>query len=375
LNKDIYEKECQSYPGFITVFRKGADNYNNKADQLEYENYRHVVHKWHYRITKAFVACLEHGYYVQIRNALIVMTKLLNSYPKIVQFGQAIERRVDKLRQEEKDKRPDLQAVAQGYLGMLRQRHSSWVSESDFHLKDASKAAAAAKASAAPASSVVVATAAAASTNGDVKKNGSSAAASADNAKKVAGVKATPVKVVAGSDKRSSTAGSDDRSAGATRSDSDSNRSSSVKGDNDKSSTPTASSNGTKRASAATAASNSSSKDGGPRRSTTAAEDAQDVKRRKVDASGGAATKDDRYNQRPHKSDQTTRRQSKSPLDSPSHHKQSNSKHHTNDNDVEIVASSTKSRPSLPVARTDSSVNNRNSHRNERNSTGSKYRK
>jgi len=68
-------QECGQYPGFVTVFRKG-DSSNQKADQLDYENYRHVVHKWHFRITKAMVACIESGNYIQIRNALIVLTKV-----------------------------------------------------------------------------------------------------------------------------------------------------------------------------------------------------------------------------------------------------------------------------------------------------------
>jgi THO complex subunit 2 len=43
-----------------------------------------------------------------------VLTKILPNYPKIQQFGQALERRVDRLRQEEKDKRPDIYALAMG---------------------------------------------------------------------------------------------------------------------------------------------------------------------------------------------------------------------------------------------------------------------
>jgi len=57
------------------VFRKG-ENSNTKADQLDFENYRHVCHKWHFRITKAMVACIESGNYIQIRNALIILTKV-----------------------------------------------------------------------------------------------------------------------------------------------------------------------------------------------------------------------------------------------------------------------------------------------------------
>ncbi|KAJ8298480.1 hypothetical protein KUTeg_025011 [Tegillarca granosa] len=134
-DKTIYEKECASYPGFVTVFRKGTDS-NNKADQLDFENYRHVCHKWHFRITKAMVACLESGNYIQIRNALIILTKILLYYPRIAQFGQALERRVDRLRQEEKEKRPDIYALAMGYSGQLKSKKSHWVQETVFHQKD-----------------------------------------------------------------------------------------------------------------------------------------------------------------------------------------------------------------------------------------------
>ena len=42
-------KECGSYPGFVTVLRSIN---TDKADHLDYENYRHVCHKWQYKLTK-----------------------------------------------------------------------------------------------------------------------------------------------------------------------------------------------------------------------------------------------------------------------------------------------------------------------------------
>ena len=46
---NFFKQECGSYPGFVTVLR--ATN-NDKADHLDYENYRHVCHKWQYKLTK-----------------------------------------------------------------------------------------------------------------------------------------------------------------------------------------------------------------------------------------------------------------------------------------------------------------------------------
>lgn len=51
----VWSQECVNYPGFLTIFRATGFDGGNKADQLDYENFRHVVHKWHYMLTK--VSC------------------------------------------------------------------------------------------------------------------------------------------------------------------------------------------------------------------------------------------------------------------------------------------------------------------------------
>ncbi|XP_042196497.1 THO complex subunit 2 isoform X1 [Callorhinchus milii] len=135
-DRAIYEKECGNYPGFLTILRASGFDGGNKADQLDYENFRHVVHKWHYKLTKASVHCLETGEYVHIRNILIVLTKVLPWYPKVLNLGQALERRVHKICQEEKEKRPDLYALAMGYSGQLKSRKLYMVPENEFHHKD-----------------------------------------------------------------------------------------------------------------------------------------------------------------------------------------------------------------------------------------------
>ncbi|XP_073083905.1 THO complex subunit 2 isoform X8 [Manis javanica] len=137
-DRATYEKECGNYPGFLTILRATGFDGGNKADQLDYENFRHVVHKWHYKLTKASVHCLETGEYTHIRNILIVLTKILPWYPKVLNLGQALERRVHKICQEEKEKRPDLYALAMGYSGQLKSRKSYMIPENEFHHKDPS---------------------------------------------------------------------------------------------------------------------------------------------------------------------------------------------------------------------------------------------
>ncbi|ELU01720.1 hypothetical protein CAPTEDRAFT_223841 [Capitella teleta] len=136
-DKNVYEKECVEYPGFVTVFRKRdlLDKADSKADHLDYENYRHVCHKWHFSITRAAVACLESEDYIRIRNALIVLIKILPHYPKVDKLGNALVRRIDRVYEEEKSKRPDISALALGYGGQLKAKEGTWIPDGKFHKK------------------------------------------------------------------------------------------------------------------------------------------------------------------------------------------------------------------------------------------------
>ncbi|KAK2556060.1 THO complex subunit 2 [Acropora cervicornis] len=135
-DKKTYEKECGSYPGFVTVLRATDKRDNDKADHLDYENYRHVCHKWQYKLTKALVVCLESKDYTQIRNTIMVLTKILPYYPKVLNLGQALERRIDKICEEEKEKRQDIYVLALGYAGRLKAKKRDMVVEGEFHHKE-----------------------------------------------------------------------------------------------------------------------------------------------------------------------------------------------------------------------------------------------
>ncbi|VDP05178.1 unnamed protein product [Soboliphyme baturini] len=51
-SQDKFDKECANFPGFITRFRNAMTVNDPAKDVVDYENYRHVVHKWHFKITK-----------------------------------------------------------------------------------------------------------------------------------------------------------------------------------------------------------------------------------------------------------------------------------------------------------------------------------
>ncbi|XP_014219414.1 THO complex subunit 2 isoform X2 [Copidosoma floridanum] len=148
--KAIFDKECSNYPGFVTKFRV-SNQFSEANDMVGFENYRHVCHKWHYKITKAIVVCLDSKDYVQIRNSLIILIKILPHFPVLTKLSQILERKVDKVREDERNKRQDLHALAISYFGQLKARGPHMIPEVDFHhVSDkAAKSSEAAKATAA----------------------------------------------------------------------------------------------------------------------------------------------------------------------------------------------------------------------------------
>ncbi|XP_072398608.1 THO complex subunit 2 [Diabrotica undecimpunctata] len=134
-SKETFEKECANYPGFVTKYRKNNQHADN-LDNVDYENYRHVCHKWHYKLAKAMVTCLESKEYVQIRNSLIILIKIIHHFPLLIKLSQFIEKRIEKVRDEEKNNRQDLYTLSVSYLGLLKQRNSAgqMMKEVEFHI-------------------------------------------------------------------------------------------------------------------------------------------------------------------------------------------------------------------------------------------------
>lgn len=79
------------------------------------------------------VFCLDSKDYMQIRNALIILKRILPHFPMLVKLAQIIERKVEKVYEEEKNKRQDLCALATSYIGQLKKRASTMIHEENFH--------------------------------------------------------------------------------------------------------------------------------------------------------------------------------------------------------------------------------------------------
>ena len=80
----LYDAECANHTGF-------AASKNGPA--VSFENFRHLCHKWHIRMSKAFLACLQDGEYMQTRNCLIILNMINAHFPRLNNSAAAILKR------------------------------------------------------------------------------------------------------------------------------------------------------------------------------------------------------------------------------------------------------------------------------------------
>ncbi|KAI8538772.1 hypothetical protein RHMOL_Rhmol09G0129800 [Rhododendron molle] len=124
-DESVYERECGNMPGFAVYYR-----YPN-SQRVTYSQFIKVHWKWSQRITKLLIQCLESTEYMEIRNALILLTKIAGVFPVTRKSGINLEKRVAKIKS---DQREDLKVLATGVAAALAARKPSWVTEEEFSM-------------------------------------------------------------------------------------------------------------------------------------------------------------------------------------------------------------------------------------------------
>ncbi|GAB2226287.1 hypothetical protein Drorol1_Dr00022088 [Drosera rotundifolia] len=122
-DESVYERECSNMPGFAVYYR-----YPN-SQRVTYAQFVKVHWKWSQRITRLLIQCLESTEFMEIRNALIMLTKISSVFPVTRKTGINIEKRVAKIKG---DDREDLKVLATSVGAALAARKPSWVSEEEF---------------------------------------------------------------------------------------------------------------------------------------------------------------------------------------------------------------------------------------------------
>ncbi|KAH9746029.1 THO complex subunit 2 [Citrus sinensis] len=122
-DESIYERECGNMPGFAVYYR-----YPN-SQRVTYGQFIKVHWKWSQRITRLLIQCLESAEYMEIRNALILLTKISGVFPVTRKSGINLEKRVAKIKNDERE---DLKVLATGVAAALANRKSFWVTDEEF---------------------------------------------------------------------------------------------------------------------------------------------------------------------------------------------------------------------------------------------------
>lgn len=77
--------------------------------------------------------CLNSKDYIQIRNAFVILMHIQNFFPVLSRTAVVIQKRVETVRDAEKNNRQDLHVLASSYLGILKQKCAQLIPESEFH--------------------------------------------------------------------------------------------------------------------------------------------------------------------------------------------------------------------------------------------------
>ncbi|XP_021832088.1 THO complex subunit 2 isoform X1 [Prunus avium] len=122
-DESIYERECGNMPGFAVYYR------HPNSQRVAYFQFMKVHWKWSQRITKLLIQCLESTEYMEIRNALILLSKISSVFPVTRKTGVNLEKRVSKIKADERE---DLKVLATGVAAALAARKSSWITDEEF---------------------------------------------------------------------------------------------------------------------------------------------------------------------------------------------------------------------------------------------------
>ena len=115
-NKRTYESEFSRLPGAITNFNMTEGANNPKA---AYTDYVKIVYKWYTGILKKMHALLASSEYMEVRNVLHVLTRIVDVFPMMTYVCAHIDKKIEQIIKENED-RKDLQTLASQYHAQLK---------------------------------------------------------------------------------------------------------------------------------------------------------------------------------------------------------------------------------------------------------------
>ncbi|KAF8639741.1 hypothetical protein AX17_001003 [Amanita inopinata Kibby_2008] len=131
LDEQLYMQDNRTKVGGKTVHHPGfqrvwSNNSVSGDNVLKWVGFQQILRKWHRKLGKCFIECIQTGEFMHVYNAVIVLKEILPVFPlaSVTDTGAAIDTAVDKLLESEE--RGDLKILGRAYSASLKKRESLW---------------------------------------------------------------------------------------------------------------------------------------------------------------------------------------------------------------------------------------------------------
>ncbi|KAM6495643.1 Transcription factor/nuclear export subunit protein 2 domain containing protein [Amanita muscaria] len=132
LDEQLYSQDNRTKVGGKTIHHPGFQrvwSYNNPVpvdNVLKWVAFQQILRKWHRKLGKCFIECIQTGEFMHVYNAIIVLKEVLPVFPlaSVTDTGGAIDAAMDKLLETEE--RGDLKILGRAYSASLKKRESLW---------------------------------------------------------------------------------------------------------------------------------------------------------------------------------------------------------------------------------------------------------
>ena len=124
-DEQLFLQENRTKSGGNTAYLPGLQlRFTNKTviaqeDLISWNDWRQAVRKWHRKLAKCLVDCIESGEFMHVYNTIIVLKEILPVFPvsSVYEFsGLNLSRAMDKF--VEKEERGDLKILGRAYVAI-----------------------------------------------------------------------------------------------------------------------------------------------------------------------------------------------------------------------------------------------------------------
>ena len=122
-----FERECLASVNFEIPAGSSGWRQANHSDFID------LSYNWHLKLTKGILARLNQDDYMELRNTIAVLVRIVDEYPIIASHGLHLQREIERLKKSER--RGDIQTLATRYFAMLLSTRRRWLSEDEYRRK------------------------------------------------------------------------------------------------------------------------------------------------------------------------------------------------------------------------------------------------